>query len=92
MKEFQIVGDYIAEVLNVLSQKGAEEDVARLVGDGRLEHGPAAVAAGQRERPRFAVVDAHVGLDDPATADPEAGHREDAPVHLAKADDVEAVA
>jgi glycine hydroxymethyltransferase len=26
VKEFQIVGDYIAEVLNVLSQKGAEED------------------------------------------------------------------
>jgi glycine hydroxymethyltransferase len=26
VKEFQQVGDYIAEVLNVLSQKGAEED------------------------------------------------------------------
>jgi glycine hydroxymethyltransferase len=26
VKEFQQVGDYIAEVLNVLSQKGVEED------------------------------------------------------------------
>jgi glycine hydroxymethyltransferase len=26
VKEFQLVGDYIAEVLGVLSQKGAEED------------------------------------------------------------------